>query len=87
MFKTWKGRRLPFLALDILLIIFIFHAILITLMTPLSLLPLVWGILGLAFLNQGVEMFVTNKRQYFVLTLSTSVFLIFVSVYQYFGSV
>ncbi|RKD27075.1 hypothetical protein BEP19_00435 [Ammoniphilus oxalaticus] len=87
MLKTWKGRKQPFLALDILLTIVITLTILFTFFTPLPLLPLVWGLMGLSFLNQGIEMFVTNQRRYFVLTLSASVFFIAVSVYQYFGSV
>ena len=84
MFKSWQGRRQPFLSIDILLSLSTIFMIIYSMSNPASDIDImvIYFSIGLVLLNNAIEMFVTGRRKYFVLTLLTSVFLISTSLWN-----
>ncbi|WNF38358.1 hypothetical protein RJD24_08025 [Bacillaceae bacterium IKA-2] len=87
MTNLMKSKQ-PFLILRIILsVITVFFAIRVwlTLLNPTPNLNMAFMMfsLGLLFVIQGIEMYVMNKRKYFILTILTSLFVIGVGIFSY----
>lgn len=75
--KVWKERKQPFLAFDILFSVITVVMAIMVMINPASSLNMACMLfsLGLVFVTKAIEMIVTKKREYFVLTVISSVFI------------